>query len=260
MKTIKAFNKVWFYIIGAMILSASIVSCDTDDSDVSRLIAGGGNGPAPEKPFSMEGTWVAGGLKTQATITVLGENIELGETVEGLLLGLLNEALPLQLEQLSDLEVALKIEPGIEADKAKLSSPTLDLLIGNQELAIELPKTDPFVIKSEGGLAEMLKDLTLLDYVTEETPDGIKVSESPLAGLGEQMGENAKLQSIKFACETSLFETVISEENRTGDITLTLNGRLKIATTNSGLIGAFLKNAKTLVKVSLHLRQWTALD
>lgn len=260
MKTIKEFNKVLFYIVCAVVLSAGLVSCESDDSDVSRLISGGSEGPEPEKPFAMEGTWVAGNTNLGVTLTVLGQNIELGETIEGLVLGILNDALPMKLTQLSDLEIALKIEPGKEAGMAKLSSPTLDILTGSQNLAFELPKTDPFIIHSEGGLALLLKELTLLDYVTDTTPDGILVSESPLAGMGEMLGEKATLQSIKFACDTSLFEVNVSEEDRTGTVTLTLNGKLKINTKNSGLVGIFLKSAKTVVNLNLGLKQWTALN
>lgn len=272
MKTIKAFNKVWFYIIGAMILSASIVSCDTDDSDVSRLIAGGGNGPAPEKPFSMEGTWVAGGLNINANLSILSNDIPLGETVEGMLLDMLNNALPTQYDKLSDLEIALKIEPGTETGKLKLSSPTLSLLLGSNDLALELPQTDPFTIFSENGLATILKQLpdqklTLLDYVTEETPKGILISESPLAGLAEMVGETycpptttLKTVFFSFKSTTSSFDISIDEESRKGEAILTVNPYLTIEVDGANfLLGIMLKNKELKISVKLNIDEWTAL-
>lgn len=254
------FNKIFYYMACMCILCTILTSCETDDSDVAHLITGNPENPIPEKPFAMEGTWVMQGLNTQATITVLGNTIELGETVDNLLLGLLKDMLPINIESLADLRMAIKIEPGAEADIAKLSSPTIDLLVNSPNLYFELLKTTPFTIESKDGLVEMLANLVLLNYVTEETPDGILLSETPLAGLGEMLGEKATLQSMGFACEKSLLSIVVSEENQMGNVTLTLDGKLKIMTKNSGLAGIFLRNATTHLEVNFQLDEWTALD
>lgn len=271
MKKITAFNKVWLYIICALTLSTGFVSCDTDDSDVSRLIAGGGGGPAPEKPFAMEGTWVAGGLNMDVTMNILSNEVPLGETIEGMVLGLLNNSLPTKLESLSDLEIALKIEPGTEAGKVKISSPTIGLLTGNNELALELPQTAPFTVHSEDGLATMLKQLpdqklTLLNYVTEDTPKGIPIRESPLAGLADMVGEEycppaTTLKSVflSFAKATSSFDINVLQEERKGKAELKMQCSLTIEVEGAFLLGIMLKNKTVNAAVSLDIDEWTAL-
>lgn len=259
MKKITAINKVWYYILCVCILSVGLTSCETDDDDVSRLISGGGEGPAPEKPFALEGTWVMGGMETEVTLKVLGQTMDVSEAIEGMLLGVLNGALPVQFESLSQVEVGLKIEPGTEAASVKLSSPTLDLLLSPQQLSFELPKTDEFTIVSEGTLAALLQSVVLLNYVTEETPDGVKPAETPLAMLADALGEKATLKTVTFECKTSTLEANVSEETHTGGISLTLDGKLIIDTANGGLAGIFLKNVATHVSLQMTLRQWTAL-
>lgn len=259
MKKIAAINKVWFYIICVVALSVGLTSCETNDDDVSRLISGGSGGPAPEQPFALEGTWVMGGMDTDVTLTILGQSMDMSESIEGLLLGVLNGALPVQYEKLSDLEIAVKIEPGAAAGFVKFSSPTLDLLLSPQQLALDLPKVDEFTIGSEGMLALLLKSVTILDYVTDETPDGVKVAETPLAMLAETLGEKATLKSVKFEANTSSIVAQVSEETRTGKVVLTVDGKLIIDVKNGGLAGIFMKNVKTHIGLTMDLKQWTAL-
>ncbi len=260
MRKIIRFNKVWFYIVCMLSLSAVLASCETDDSDVSRLISGGSGGPAPEQPFEMKGTWVMGDMNPSVVRTVLGQQMEVGEAIGGMLLDVLNGALPLQFKSISDVEIGIKIEAGTTAENMKLSSPTLDLLVSPEQFALELPVIDEYTVSSEGTLAEMVGTMTLLNYVTEETPDGIKVSESPLAMLAETLGEKATLKSLGFAAETSKLEIKVAEETRTGEVTLTLTGKLKIDTANSGLVGIFLKSVATNVNIHMNLKQWSPLQ
>lgn len=259
MKKIIAINRVCFYIICVLVLSTGLTSCETNDDDVSRLISGGMEGPAPEKPFAMEGTWVMGGMNSSVVLTVLGQNMDVSEAIEGMLLGVLNGALPVTFEKLSDVEVAIKIEPGEAADKVKLSSPTLDLLLGMEGLAFEMDKEDKYTLESKGTLVEVLKSIVLLNYVTEETPNGVKPIDTPLAMLADALGEKATLKTVTFECKSSELTAEAAEDTRTGEVTLTLNGKLIIDTLNGGLVGIFLKNVTTNIVLRMNLRQWTAL-
>lgn len=270
MEKITAFNKVWLYIICVVTFSAGLVSCETDDSDVSRIIAGGG-GDAPEQTFAMEGNWVAGGLNMDVTMSILSNEVPLGETIEGMVLELLNNSLPVKLESLSDLEVALKIEPGTEEGKVKISSPTIGLLTGNNDLALELPQTEDFTVHSENGLATLLKQLpdqklTLLNYVTEETPKGILISESPLAGLADIAGEQncpptTTLKSIflSFSKATSSFDINVLQDERKGKAELKMQCSLTIEVDGAFLLGIMLKNKTVNAAISLYMDEWTAL-
>lgn len=249
-------SKKYFYMACVCMLMLGFTSCETDDSDVAELITGSTEGSGTEAPFAMEGTWVAGGMNLNVTVL---NNTDFGKTLENLLLGVLNEKLPVKIESLADLELALKIEKGAEGDMAKISSPTIDIIANNPGLFFELPKTDLFAINSENKLADMLGKITFLDYVTDENPNGIPVSESPLAALAGTLGENATLQSVGFTFEKSLFNIQVSEENQDGQMTLSVDGKLNVLTKNSGLAGIFLRNVESHIEIQFSLDEWTAL-
>lgn len=266
-------SKKYFYMACACMLMLGFTSCETDDSDVAELITGSTEGTGTEAPFAMEGTWVAEGMNMDVNISIATHEIPLGETIEGMLLGLLNESLPVQLESLSDLELALKIEAGSEADKVKISSPTLGILTGNNDLSLELPKTDPFSVLSENGLAYILKllpdqKLTLLNYVTNESPNGILISESPLAELADVLGPNlcppettVKSVFLSFSKATSSFGIDIDETSRQGTAQLDMTCALTIEVQGGTfLLTNLLKNKTIEAEISLQMDEWTALD
>lgn len=265
-------SKKYFYMACVCMLMLGFTSCETDDSDVAELITGSTEGPGTEAPFTMEGTWVAGGMNMDVNMNILNNEIPMGETIEGMLLGLWNQSLPIKLESLSDLEIALKVESGTDVDKIKLSSPTIDMLVGNNNLALEFLKTAPFAVHSENGLANMLKQLpdqklTLLNYVTDETPKGILISESPLAGLAAIVGEQmcpstATLKSVFFSFNkaTSSLDLNVQEENRIGKVEIKMSCALTIEVDGAFLLGIALKNKTVNATVSLQMDEWTALN
>lgn len=265
MKNFSHYSLVGLFSLGMLTASLGFTSCSTDDDDVSWLISNTNNGEEDSEvgQFKAEGTWV---MTNPQLSFVLGEDIELGPTIESALIGLLNENLPIQFDSFADMELGVKIAPSETEGKVALSCGLLDLLVSPQKFALELDKVSDWEFLSQNGLSNLVGEVTLMNFVTDEKPDGITIDESPLGPIiKEKIGDfiynlmvkDKKIRAIKYQCLDSSLRTTVVEELQTGKMNLAING--KIALDGDKIMGMDLAlDAKA--SLSMDMIQWTSLD